>query len=511
MIVIYINGEGTAEKLSPSHIYQGSNQSGVLVFAPTPPQTPMGIAFRLPDGTSTPYYLMTYQGNYEGLSQYEFTLPTSITQLAGHAAIALQATYSDGQQNSQLIEFEIEESVVVVPPEPAPDVYTVLKQAIAKNSADISGIQGQINNIENLAESADKKSDNAIATANQAKTTADGLADSIAQANTTAQQAVDTADEAVEDIAQYKSETDGNIAQFKHDVNEEITQFENATDSKIEDFQNTVNGQVANIEATANAAVSTANEAKATADGLADSIAQADTTASEAKEIAEEALEQSKVTGTKVNIDGAFATEVNFDSDPQTQIDALKSTDTNLQGQIDNLGAADTALQNGKVNKSGDTMTGDLTAPTLISGGFKQRDTSKDYLDLIDGKGANFGLGGLAGNIYRLQQMLRTDPTKLEPTTANGWTVGDSHLTLPGAGVYLVSINGSDIGILIFHKVSPSILWATTSFVVPSPKTVGVCMVGRYLSYPSGVGLWQAAETNDNQPDVTSVAYKKLV
>ena len=113
MIVIYVNGEGTAEKLSPEHVYQGSNQSGVLVFAPTPPQTAMGIAFKLPDGTSTPYYSMTYQGNYEGLSQYEYTMPTSITQLSGQAAIAVQALYSDGQQNSQQVDFEIEPSVEI--------------------------------------------------------------------------------------------------------------------------------------------------------------------------------------------------------------------------------------------------------------------------------------------------------------------------------------------------------------------------------------------------------------
>ncbi len=324
MIVIYFNGEGTAEKLSPEHVYQGSNQSGVLVFAPTPPQTAMGIAFKLPDGTSTPYYPMTYQGNYEGLSQYEYTMPTSITQLSGQAAIAVQALYSDGQQNSQQVDFEIEPSVVVVPPAPMPDVYDLLKQAIAKNAADIAGIQGQIDNIEDLAERAEEASSNAVATANEAKATADGLAESIAQANETAQQAVSTANGAVEDIAKYKSDTDADIAQFKQSVNEEI----------------------ADITATANGAVDTANEAKATADGLAESIAQANTTASEAKEIAEEALEQSKVTGTKVNVDGAFQSDLNFDSNPQEQLNDLKS--------------ADTALQNGKVNKSGDTMTGKL-------------------------------------------------------------------------------------------------------------------------------------------------------
>ena len=325
MIVIYINGEGTATKLSPEHVYQGSNQSGVLVFAPTPPQTAMGIAFKLPDGTSTPYYSMTDQGNSEGLSQYGFTIPSSITQLAGHAVIAVQAIYSDGQQNSQQVDFEIEPSLVVLPPEPTPDVYNLLKQAIAKNTADISSIQGQINNIEDLAESADRKSDNAVATANEAKATADSLASSIAQANETAQQAVDTANNAVEDIAKYKSETDSDIEQFKQTVNEEITQFENATDGKIEGITNTANG-----------AVDTANEAKATADGLAGSIAQANTTADEAKEIAEEALEQSKVTGTKVNVGGAFQTEVSFNSNPQTQLD-------------------------NKVNKSGDAMSGSLS------------------------------------------------------------------------------------------------------------------------------------------------------
>lgn len=314
MIVIYINGEGTAEKLSPQHVYQGSNQSGVLVFAPTPPQTEVGIAFKLPDGTSTPYYHMTYQGNYEGLSQYEFTLPSSITQLSGHAAIALQAIYSDGQRTSQLIDFEIEESVVVLPPELPPNVYDLLRQAIAKNTSDISGIQGQIDKIEDLAQKAEQASVDAVETANQAKETADGLADSIAKANATAQEAVETVNGAVNDIEQYKNETD----------------------NEIESFKNTVNGQIADIESTVNSAVNTANDAKSTADGLASSIAQANATASEAKEIAEEALEQSKVTGTKVNIAGEFATEVNFDSDPQTQL-------------------------NDKVNKSGDTMTGPLS------------------------------------------------------------------------------------------------------------------------------------------------------
>lgn len=64
------------------------------------------------------------------------------------------------------------------------------------------------------------------------------------------------------------------------------------------------------------------------------------TIANEAKEIAQEALEQSKVTGTQVQVEGVFQPTLDFTSDPQTQLD-------------------------GKVNKSGDTVTGRL----ILAGG----------------------------------------------------------------------------------------------------------------------------------------------
>ncbi len=545
MIVIYINGEGTAEKLSPQHVYQGSNQTGVTVFAPVPTTTAMGIAFKLPDGTSTPYYPMTFIQSVEGLSQYEFILPTSITQLAGQASIALQAIYSDGQQTSQLIEFEIEPSVIPdLPGEIDQSAYDIIMQRLQEDRADITTLQGQIGNIEELSKQAQKASANAVETANEAKETADGLADSIAQANDTARQAVDTANGAVEDIAQ-----------FKQDVNEEITQFENATDSKIEDFQNTVNGQVANIELTANGAVDTANEAKSTAYGLADSIAQANSTAGEAKEIAEEALEQSKITGTKVNIDGQFATEINFDSDPQGQL-------------------------NGKVNKSGDTMTGNLKLDqSLLS---KQGDnpifvlpmvpheeidpthnTRTYFMELLKwicrnypnveggtwiGRAAPNSRGicmlsiydtnrvnseGLpeysegfwqsisvdninyfATNSYVYQYLSlsdtyarRIDPTKLEPTTANGWTVGSINLGFSEEGIYMVSINGITPFIII---ISTAILEGNTNAFFVAGYNISSGMYGRVL-YVLGSWVWNASRSKDNTAiDITSVAYKKI-
>lgn len=217
---------------------------------------------------------------------------------------------------------------------------------IAENMRNIAEIQDQMDDIKEIADGTHADSSEALSTAREAKATADGLADSIAQANTTAGQAVDTANGAVEDIAKYKGDTDSDIAQFKQTVNDEITQFESATDGKIESFENTVSNdlanykaktdeQIADMDSKASEALSTANQAKETADELTVSIAQANTTAGQAKSIAEEALEQSKITGTKVDVNGEFQTDLNFDSDPQTQLDELKSADTTLEETLD--------------------------------------------------------------------------------------------------------------------------------------------------------------------------------
>ncbi len=471
------------------------------------------------------------------------------------------------------------------------------------------------------ADNAVKKSDSAFRLATEAKTTADSLADSIAQANETAQQAVSTANGAVEDIAKYKSDTDADIAQFKQSVNEEI----------------------ADITATANGAVDTANEAKATADGLAESIAQANTTASEAKEIAEEALEQSKVTGTKVNVDGAFQSDLNFDSNPQEQLNDLKS--------------ADTALQNSKVNKSGDTMTGRLymagnaeiwngNDSTFIEigkvgqSGFEfhsqsNPDVYRNYDALIqsyeaqsetqDGSAAiryiarehNFSGGGIfengqrvysannlpsslfiqdtrntdefnedifperrlvpfftnvnmptvnwysgisvrgwTGGNYKTWQLvgdssndtayerplyvrevdptnktakgwralLSVDTSKLEPTTANGWTVGDKNLALSMDGIFLVSVTTLNGEISQYGGMS-FIMFLRSIELLGIKNYYGVGLTGDNASAVSRpivviytgfeqngkrTGSWSAKKLDNSNSDIVSVAYKKI-
>ena len=226
MIVIYINAEGTVQVVSPSHIYQGSNQSSVTVFAPVPTTTALSIAFRLPDGTSTPYYPMTYIQNSDGLSQYKFTIGASITQKAGKSAIALSMLYTDGRQTSQLIEFDIEPSVLPELPESIDEnAYEIIMQYLQQDRSDITAIQGQINDIEETADNAQTASANAVATANEAKSTADGLADSIAQANTNASQAVNTANEA-KATAQEAENTANGFAESIEAVRQDVENIE---------------------------------------------------------------------------------------------------------------------------------------------------------------------------------------------------------------------------------------------------------------------------------------------
>lgn len=420
------------------------------------------------------------------------------------------------------------------------------------------------------ADNAVKKSDSAFRLATEAKTTADGLADSIAQANTTADEARQIAVEA---------------------------------------------------EQASSNAVATANEAKTTADGLADSIAQANTTAGEAKEMAEEAkeiseeaLEQSKVTGTKVNVDGAFQSDLNFDSDPQWQLNDLKS--------------ADTALQNGKVNKSGDTMTGKLDMAgnaaiwngndsTFIEIGKVGRsgfefhaqtspEVYRDYDATIQATEANSttadGSAKLnyiarehnfqGGDCINFGQQLRgykrveinaslqgersgfysdayeqyskyivagdggdkicigwhysdaaihmkaynsgnlqvdaiipyIDPSILDPTTANGWTVGDKNLALSMDGIFLVSVTTLN-GEISQYGGMPFIMFLRSIELLGIKNYYGVGLTGDNASAVSRpivviytgfeqngkrTGSWSAKKLDNSNSDIVSVAYKKI-
>lgn len=275
---IFIDAEGNATIVAPQHIYQGSNISQVnVVSLAFTPQTTLQIAFVLPDGTTTNYYPMSFNYSSTSTNYYQYIIQQAFTALSGQASIALLATDSQTQQQtSQLIPFTIEPSVLpTLPDTPSQDEWTTLLQYVQQNSSNIANLQATISDIETIANTANTNASQAVSTANealstaqQAEQTANGLAGSIAQANTNASQAV-----------------------------------------------------------------STANQAKTTADGLADSIAQANETASQAvstanqaNETAEQALQQVVAKqGTVVSVGGSYVPTLDFDTDPQTQINEINA------------------------------------------------------------------------------------------------------------------------------------------------------------------------------------------
>lgn len=178
---IFINTQGTATKLSPQHVYQGTNVSQINLYAPFPSQTSLSVAFMLPDGTTTPYYPMTFTGitsdEAEGINLWQYVMPFAITQDAGAARVAFLATFNENgtaaQQTSAYVDFTIEQSALpVLPDEPTPDVWTQILSYLSAQDTKIAAIQSDVADIEQVADEANTNAGIALTTANEANTTA---------------------------------------------------------------------------------------------------------------------------------------------------------------------------------------------------------------------------------------------------------------------------------------------------------------------------------------------------
>ena len=101
--------------------------------------------------------------------------------------------------------------------------------------------------------------------------------------------------------------------------------------------------------------------------------------------------------------------------------------------------------------------------------------------------------------------ILQIDPTTLEPTTANGWTVGSDTLTLPSVGVYLISIDSSSPTIVVYDGDNDLLF-------VSYASASGYNLIHYYRT---GSRKWVGAKfydpNNAPSPGIQRVAYKKLV
>ena len=219
-----------------------------------------------------------------------------------------------------------------------------------ENSEEALEISNQANtkstNAVNTSNSANTKADNAVATSNDALEIAQEAKGIAGTANTKSDNAVDIATE-----SNTKSENAIATATSANTKSNQAVTTANEAKTSATSAVNTANSANTN----SNTAVSTANSANTKSDNAV-------SLASEAKTVAEEALNQvvSKM-GTKVFIGNNTNPEanVNFDSDPQTQITAnktlansnksrLDSHDTTIASHTTKLSSHDTEINSAK-------------------------------------------------------------------------------------------------------------------------------------------------------------------
>ena len=121
----------------------------------------------------------------------------------------------------------------------------------------------------------------------------------------------------------------------------------------------------------------------------------------------------------------------------------------------------------------------------------------------IVGKGNGSIQSPSGGEYIKTNYYFATDPSKLEPSTANGWTQTTATGSLPSAGVYMVAPNASvgtwGIGVMFYAADRLSV------------STVGSIAGAVSLSYtPSGDTRWVLYNGNGTQIQLTAVHYKRI-
>lgn len=298
-MVFIINAQGDIINTVPESVYQGSNNANTIILAgPISPYTSVTAAFALPFGTTSPEYVMTPGGKFNGTQDLEedwyywtLSVPDTVTAYAGkvqvqfkcYSSTEIEVTTTQGQ-GSQVIAtanggFIVQPGVAPeLPPEPTDDIYDEilealsLKQPIADSTLlpdvptttltktvpnAINYLYGQTADLGNTKQD---KTDSGL------ETTDKTVVGAINEVNEAAQEAVNTANEA--NTTAEGAEATANAAK------QTAEGISGKADTALQNANNAVN--------TANQAQQTANQAQQTANDIAD-------TANEAKQIAQTA------------------------------------------------------------------------------------------------------------------------------------------------------------------------------------------------------------------------------
>ena len=137
-MLFFLNLDGTVTRSDTDHVYQGQNKvANVELFTLiTPTETPIKVAFTLPNGLTTTYLPMSYVGAYsvdknnqKQVHHWKLAVPYNVTEVAGQVGVSfnivLEVVFKDGtsdevsetiNQTTYTSSFTVEYSALPTPP-----------------------------------------------------------------------------------------------------------------------------------------------------------------------------------------------------------------------------------------------------------------------------------------------------------------------------------------------------------------------------------------------------------
>lgn len=163
-MVVFLNADGSAQKVTPQHVYQGSNNvNEITVIAPFANTTALQIGFVLPGGLYwessdgaryAPMELMP-QSIDPSVSAWHYNLTASLTEEMGELYVAINAVTGQGNTTSYMCKVLIEESVLPnLPDEPDPGVYDLLQLYISRLDVRTANVPNLVATIQKVASNA---------------------------------------------------------------------------------------------------------------------------------------------------------------------------------------------------------------------------------------------------------------------------------------------------------------------------------------------------------------------
>lgn len=150
-MIVFLNLDGTARIVSPERVFQGSSVNIVSAIYAGATNTPLQIAFTLPNKVVTQYAPMSYNvaSQEEIAGVWEYKIPRTVTEKVGTVGMTICATLPNGKQTSYNLTFNVEYAVLpTLPPAPAPNVYDLILQYLSENQSQIVNLEGRVQELE---------------------------------------------------------------------------------------------------------------------------------------------------------------------------------------------------------------------------------------------------------------------------------------------------------------------------------------------------------------------------